>query len=313
MSLLMEALKQQQGQVQIPAQQQAAIANSPVADEARGWKIFALVLLVLVGLLAGFVLAQYLQQQNEQKQTPAAVAPVPATAGQILTDLLQMPVATATAAPDATSDQAAQADEAQLLVSAEPRAKNNTQNRRAAGQSLDEQVAVLAGDNSADMTEQQAFMQADQQFAEQFTEQPAMAEANPADTVLETPPQQPELSASEVSDELKNKFALALEETGSAPKRRSVTDHAAPARDINSLDELLKRQIPPLRFEAHVYASEPKQRWVKVNGKDLQEGQWVTADIQLKEITPQYVLLQTGRQLFSMEALTEWSYRLPTP
>lgn len=309
MSLLMEALKQQQGQVQIPAQQQAAIANSPVADEARGWKIFALVLLVLVGLLAGFVLAQYLQQQNEQKQTPAAVAPVPATTGQILTDLLQMPVATDTAAPDATSDQAAQADEAQLLVSAEPRAKNNTQNRRAAGQSLDEQVAVVTGEGHADVAEEDAFLQADQQFREQ----PQMAEANPADTVLETPPQQPELSASEVSDELKNKFALALEETGSAPKRRSVTDHAAPARDINSLDELLKRQIPPLRFEAHVYASEPKQRWVKVNGKDLQEGQWVTADIQLKEITPQYVLLQTGRQLFSMEALTEWSYRLPTP
>ncbi len=312
MSLLMEALKQQQGQVQMPAQQQAAITNPPAADEARGWKIFALVLLVLVGLLAGFVLAQYLQQQNEQKQIPAAVAPVPATAGQILTDLLA-PVAADTKASDTTSDQAAQADEAQLLVSAEPRAKNNTQNRRAAGQSLDEQVAVVAGDSSAAMTEQQAFMQADQQFAEQFTEQPAMAEADPADTVLETPPQQPELSASEVSDELKNKFALALEETGSAPKRRSVTDHAAPARDINSLDELLKRQIPPLRFEAHVYASEPKQRWVKVNGKDLQEGQWVTADIQLKEITPQYVLLQTGRQLFSMEALTEWSYRLPTP
>ena len=140
-----------------------------------------------------------------------------------------------------------------------------------------------------------------------------MAEADPTDTVLETPTTQPELSASDVSDELKNKFALALEETGSAPKRRTVTDHAAPARDINSLDELLKRQIPPLRFEAHVYASEPKQRWVKVNGKDLQEGQWVTADIQLKEITPQYVLMQTGRQLFSMEALTEWSYRLPNP
>ncbi len=308
MSLLMEALKQQQGLVQIPAQQQAAIANSPVADEARGWKIFALVLLVLVGLLAGFVLAQYLQQQNEQKQTPVAVAPVPATAGQILTDLLA-PVAADAIAPDATSDLAAQADEAQLLVSAEPRAKNNTQNRRAAGQSLDEQVAVVTGEGHADVAEEDAFLQADQQFREQ----PQMAEADPADTVLDTPPQQPELSASEVSDELKNKFALAMEETGSAPKRRSVTDHAAPARDINSLDELLKRQIPPLRFEAHVYASEPKQRWVKVNGKDLQEGQWVTADIQLKEITPQYVLLQTGRQLFSMEALTEWSYRLPTP
>jgi hypothetical protein len=293
----------------MPAQQQAYVANSPAADEARGWKIFALVLLVLVGLLAGFLLAQYLQQQQEQKQTPVVVAPAPATAGQILTDLL-VPVASDPTAAETTNHQAEQADDEQLLVSAQPQAKNRTQNQQhTAGQTLDEQVAVVTGDSISDMSEQQAFIQADQQF----TEQPDMAEADPTDTVLETPAQQPELSASEVSDELKNKFALALEETGSAPKRRAVTDHAAPARDINSLDELLKRQIPPLRFEAHVYASEPKQRWVKVNGKDLQEGQWVTADIQIKEITPQYVLLQTGRQLFSMEALTEWSYRLPNP
>lgn len=309
MSLLMEALKQQQGQVQMPAQPQAYATNAPDGAEARGWKIFALVLLVLVGLLAGFVLAQYLQQQQEQKQTPVAVAPVPATAGQILTDLL-VPVAPDNTVPDAINHQTEQGDEAQLLVSAERQAKNRTQNQQhTAGQTLDEQVAVVTGNGYADAAKDDAFLETDQQF----TEQPEMAEADPTDTVLETPTTQPELSASDVSDELKNKFALALEETGSAPKRRTVTDHAAPARDINSLDELLKRQIPPLRFEAHVYASEPKQRWVKVNGKDLQEGQWVTADIQLKEITPQYVLMQTGRQLFSMEALTEWSYRLPNP
>ncbi|RVU40383.1 hypothetical protein EOE67_07165 [Rheinheimera riviphila] len=140
-----------------------------------------------------------------------------------------------------------------------------------------------------------------------------MAEADVDEPVSEVPAKPAELTAADVSDELRSKFALALEQSDPMPQHQSVTDHAAPARDIQTLDELLKRQIPPLRFEAHIYASEPKQRWVKVNGKDLQEGQWVTADIQLKEITPQYVLLQTGRQMFSMQALTEWSYRLPNP
>jgi len=103
-----------------------------------------------------------------------------------------------------------------------------------------------------------------------------------------------------------------MEAARGVTRQAKITEHAAPARDISTLDDSLQRQIAPLRFEAHVYASEPKQRWVKVNGKDLQEGQWVTADIQLKEITPQYVLMQNGRQLFSMEALSEWSYRLKT-
>ena len=120
-----------------------------------------------------------------------------------------------------------------------------------------------------------------------------------------------ELSADQVSDTLRQKFQYAIEATNQSVRKPQVTEHAAPARDVRSLDDLLQRQIPPLRFEAHIYASEPKKRWVKVNGKDLQEGQWITADIQLKEITANYVLLQTGRQLFSMEALSEWSYRLP--
>ena len=304
MSLLMEALKQQQGQQPMPAQPVAYVQPAP-AHNAQGWKMLALLLLVLVGLLAGFLLAQYLQ-----KPPLAAVAPVvqPASAGQILTDLLTVPPGAASTTAQSAADESGAAhsseehssEEPQLLVSAQPRTKRQAQ------QGLDEQVALVAGERTAAEPQNDVV---DTDYADEFEAQPEMAEASLADEVA--PMAQPELSANEVSDELKSKFALALEETGSAPRRQSVTDHAAPARDIHSLDELLKRQIPPLRFEAHVYATEARQRWVKVNGKDLQEGQWVTADIQIKEITPQYVLLQTGRQLFSVEALSEWSYRLP--
>ena len=70
MSLLMEALKQQQGQQPMPAQPVAYTQPAP-AHNAQGWKMLALLLLVLVGLLAGFLLAQYLQ-----KPPLVAVAPV---------------------------------------------------------------------------------------------------------------------------------------------------------------------------------------------------------------------------------------------
>jgi len=291
MSLLMEALKQQQQGVAdaIPG----AARQLPAPPQSQGWKVLALVLLVLVGLLAGFLLASWLQRPAPVT-TAIAVAPIPASPGQILTELLTVSVAT-TADPQLSADAEAMesADEPQFIISAN---KAVTQTQKA-GQSLEEQVAVVT--SSAAEPE--------------FAAQPEMAEADLDEPVAEIPAKPAELTAAEVSDELRSKFALALEQSDPLPRHQAVTSHAAPARDIQTLDDLLKRQIPPLRFEAHVYASEPKQRWVKVNGKDLQEGQWVTADIQIKEITPQYVLLQTGRQMFSMEALTEWSYRLPNP
>jgi hypothetical protein len=117
-----------------------------------------------------------------------------------------------------------------------------------------------------------------------------------------------EQSEVEVSDELRQRFAsaMAASEISSGQNRPTLRGPGAPAKDINELAPQVQRQIPPLRFEAHVYATQSAQRWVKVNGKSLQEGQWVTADIRLKEITPQFVLLEMGSELFSMPALTDW-------
>jgi hypothetical protein len=303
MSLLMEALKQQQTGPTAPNAAPGLSVNDNGLNvqgigqgSGQGWKVLALVLLVVVGLLAGFVLASLLQ-----RPAPVAAAvttpPAPASAGQILTDLLAVPASSATSdelAGDTADNSDVGADnEPQLLVSA----AKPVNKRSKAGQTLEQQVETV--ESYADETT--------------FAEQPDMAEADVDEPVTEVPAKPAELTTADVSEELRNKFALALEQSDPMPRHQSVTEHAAPARDIQTLDELLKRQIPPLRFEAHIYASDPQQRWVKVNGKDLQEGQWVTADIQLKEITPQYVLLQTGRQMFSMEALTEWSYRLPNP
>lgn len=300
MSLLMEALKQQQTGPTAPKISPGLVAEAAESSNGRGWKVLALVLLVIVGLLAGFLIASWLQRPAP---VAAAIAtpPQPASAGQILTDLLTVPAAAGVASAANNAEQGADTveDEPQLLVSADkPVGK-----RSKTGQTLEQQVQAVESYTDDSVVNEDP----------DFSEQPEMAEADLDEPVTEVVAKQPELTTAEVSDELRSKFALALEQSDPMPRHQSVTDHAAPARDIQTLDDLLKRQIPPLRFEAHIYASEPKQRWVKVNGKDLQEGQWVTADIQLKEITPQYVLLQTGRQLFSMEALTEWSYRLPNP
>lgn len=153
--------------------------------------------------------------------------------------------------------------------------------------------------------------------------QPAEPVAEPVviEKVTETLPPQPEVVTvtaqaapvaepvpePEVSAELRERFASALAQSEQQPRANSnITAHSAPAQDISMLDLTLQRQLPRLKFEAHVYATQPAQRWVKVNGKSLQEGQWITADVRLREITPHYVMLEFGQTLFSMRALSEW-------
>jgi hypothetical protein len=278
MSLLMDALKVQQQQDLMPV---APVPAAETSASQQGWKVLALLLLMLVGILLGFLLADWWQQRQQQVVIPV----VPATAAQIVGEILAVK---APIAPEVPAT-----EEPQLLVSALPGGGKQAK-------------TLQHSQSDAEMLAAEALTGQDD-----FVAEAEMAMADPDEEVLELPAQLPELTAAEVPDELKRKFELALAQTDQLPAHQRITESAAPARDIHSLDELLKRQIPPLRFEAHVYASTPEQRWVKVNGKDLQEGQWVTADIQIKEITAQYVLLQMGRQLFSMEALTEWSYRLP--
>jgi general secretion pathway protein B len=139
----------------------------------------------------------------------------------------------------------------------------------------------------------------------------AEAEPRPVDakTIAAKPVETTPVEAkpAEVSAELRDKFASALKATEQVTSPATGSrQQAAPATDIKSLPPQIQRQIPPLRFEAHVYATTASQRWVKVNGKTLQEGQWVTADIRIREITAQYVLLEMGSELFSVPALSSW-------
>lgn len=114
----------------------------------------------------------------------------------------------------------------------------------------------------------------------------------------------------DVTSELQQRFSQALDATSQqSATRQHVRMHNAPAMDISELDELTQRQLPAMRFEAHVYASTPAQRWVKVNGRTLQQGQWLSTDVQIVEVLPQHVLLRFQQQEFSVEALKDWSYR----
>ena len=251
--------------------------SDPAPDKTSSyWRKLALVLSLLLALLTGAVAAYLLSpllhpvSAPTSEQTPAK----PAAADVILQALQAKNVADSTSAPAADT--------------------------------------VTASTSPADIGNalSQVVSPPPQPVSEQFSSPPPVKTMTAGTSAAEPKPIEVNKDVAaepvEVSSELRDKFASALKATEQSSRNPARRTNDAPAVDISELDISLRQQIPALRFDAHVYATTPSQRWVKVNGKTLQEGQWVTADIRIKEITPQFVLLQQGNQLFSMAALSAW-------
>lgn len=49
----------------------------------------------------------------------------------------------------------------------------------------------------------------------------------------------------------------------------------------------IRQQIPPLVVAAHLYSSKPRDRLVSINGRTLREGDSVTPELVLEQITPE--------------------------
>lgn len=235
----------------------------------NGWRNLALLLGFCLALILGFALASWWQTVN----TPAAKSSMLAKqqAEPVLADSASIVAALVSTEPQAAAEMAA---EPEAIKPAQPKQEQFKPEPKMVSVTAPEPVAISAEVPAA-------------------TEMQRTASAEPEVTV---------------SDELRQRFAsaMAASDIDQRQPQPALRGGGAPAKDISELAPALQRQIPPLRFEAHVYATQSQQRWIKVNGKSLQEGQWVTADVRLKEITPQFVLLEMGSDLFSMPALTDW-------
>ena len=81
------------------------------------------------------------------------------------------------------------------------------------------------------------------------------------------------------------------------------------SKDIQRVDELPVRmltRLPTMKFSAHMYASNPSDRWVRVNGNQLGEGDWIADKVQIVAIEGQRVVLEFENERFIMAALTDW-------
>lgn len=80
---------------------------------------------------------------------------------------------------------------------------------------------------------------------------------------------------------------------------------AIPERD--ELPANVQQHIPMMEFSAHVYSSNPLQRSIVINGRFLEEGDYLASDLFLSEITPEGAIFDFQGQLFHQGVVTAWN------
>jgi len=95
------------------------------------------------------------------------------------------------------------------------------------------------------------------------------------------------------------------------PAATNETRQVQPARGtIVEMDELpfdVRQHIPALEFSAHVYSSNPLQRSIVINGRFMEEGDRLAAELFLSEITPDGAIFDFQGQLFHQGVISAWN------
>ncbi len=114
-----------------------------------------------------------------------------------------------------------------------------------------------------------------------------------------------------VSEALLASFQSAIEETKKVDEFNVNDESIQDSSDESELLHLTQMPtwvqdgVPTLAFEMHIYSSDG-QGWVRVNGRDRYEGDYIGRELLLSEIRPQKVVLNFRGEKFIMDALSSW-------
>ncbi|MDH5613195.1 MAG: general secretion pathway protein GspB [Gammaproteobacteria bacterium] len=85
------------------------------------------------------------------------------------------------------------------------------------------------------------------------------------------------------------------------------TSPLKPVVDIDDLPENIRQHIPSMVFSAHVYSSEPLQRSIVINNRFMEEGDAISYDLILAEITRNGAIFNFRGYRFSISVLSGWN------
>ncbi|WP_018983548.1 general secretion pathway protein GspB [Salinimonas chungwhensis] len=277
------------------------VQGLPPAWHRIGKSAGAYVVLAMLGLLLGFAGGTaHVWWPRLMQSPPVQSAPVS-----------QIPAAENSAGESANAGKTVSDERDENAVSStEPAAQNPAQT---------EQTQTEVGRDAEDITAQQnqTSPQADLSEPDTAASAPAQDTERPGDESESTYAgevlNQPEVpSDSQVSQALLEKFNRAIEEldnNSDEEAQRQPETRVTVSQSLQRVDQLPVRmltRLPTMKFSAHMYASNPSDRWVKVNGKQLGEGDWIADKVQIVAIEGQRVVLEFEDERFTMAALTDW-------
>jgi general secretion pathway protein B len=70
----------------------------------------------------------------------------------------------------------------------------------------------------------------------------------------------------------------------------------------------VQRQIPDITFSSHIYASDPSLRVVNINNRSIREGDYISDDVKLLDITEDGVVLSYLHYRIEMNVIRDWSF-----
>ena len=75
---------------------------------------------------------------------------------------------------------------------------------------------------------------------------------------------------------------------------------------VNNLPNRVVRQLPDIQITAHIFASDTALRMVNINGVSTREGDFVSNDLMLVEITESGVVMDFEGHVYVMNILENW-------
>ena len=104
----------------------------------------------------------------------------------------------------------------------------------------------------------------------------------------------------------------ALTQNGAAPNASNTTVSTSTTRAANAvmaigdLPAAVQQRLPTMNLQAHIYSSNAQSRWVKVNDREIFEGDAIAPGVTLRSIEPRQIVFDFENYRIAMPALSEW-------
>lgn len=119
----------------------------------------------------------------------------------------------------------------------------------------------------------------------------------------------PEVTIDDIPDTLKSTFADAVKATEQTQQSDLFELQVTTGSSLPLINELNLSEVywvPDMSYEMHIYASEASERWIRLNGKTLTEGEALVDNLVLLEIRQDQIIWQGNDRRFAQNALQDF-------